>query len=65
MTVKPSMEIEAYDPMSERYLHAMSTAECAVGELVLIDGNDAARNDSILSIYNAQDTYFTKRISCC
>ena len=59
------MEIEAYDPISKRYLHAMRTAECAVGELVLIDGNNAARNDSILSIYDAQDAHFTKRISCC
>jgi len=65
MTVKQSMEIEAYDPISERYLHAMPTAECAVGELMLIDGNDAERNKSTLSIYNTQDAYFTKQISCC
>ncbi|XP_065919588.1 uncharacterized protein [Dysidea avara] len=65
MTVKSDMEIEAYDPISKRYLHAMPTAECAVGELVLIDGNDAARNESTLKIYNAQDGYFSKQISCC
>jgi len=65
MQIAHNMEITAYDPISERYLYAMPTAECAVGELVFIDDYEAARNESTLRIYNATDNYFTKRISCC
>ena len=66
LTVENDVEtIEVYDRMSDRYLHAMPTAECAVGELIFIDKDDSARNDSSLKIHGAKHPYFDKDLSCC
>ena len=60
-----SLEFELFDPITQRYLHALSIPECAVGELALVDNNHAARNYSKFRIYTKNDSYFFKDILCC
>ena len=66
LTVENDAEtIQAYDPASGRYLHAMPTAECAVGELMFITEDDSARNESSLKINGAKHPHFKRDLVCC
>jgi len=60
-----SYVITLYDPVSRRYIHAMPTADCAVGELMFVDKDDPARNISTFKIHDGMHPYFNKELSCC
>lgn len=66
MTInETSLEFEMYDPITQKYLCALPTPYCAVGELALVDKNDKGRNVSTFKIYRDSDKYFQKKFICC
>lgn len=60
-----SLEFKLFDPISQRYLQAMSVPLCAVGKLILVDDNDPEKNNSTFKIYTKDDNYFSTDIACC
>ena len=65
MTIADSLDFELFDPISERYLVALTIPECAVGNFALVDRDHSARNSSGFKIYTRDDKYFLTDIACC